>query len=172
MDAVTVGGGLVPFKFQANERVLRVCLALNQSVLADEILVAVEHDGEADPSLERINLVIKLIAGEDKAGFNPNEVERVEPERRQPERLPGLPDCVPNGAAILGVAEDLIAKLSRVAGPRNDHWDPVVVANPAYEETEPLQILKWRLGLGRPNDLLQNVATGRALNGNVVQLVG
>ena len=167
-----MGGGLVPFKFQANERVLRVCLALNQSVLTDEILIAVEHDGKADPGLERINLVVEFIAGEDEAGFNPNEVERVEPERRQPERLPGLPDCVPNGAAILGVAEDLIAKLSRVAGPRNDHWDPVVVANPAYEETEPLQILKWRLSFRRPDDLLQDVAASWALNGNVVQLVG
>ena len=49
--------------------------------LADEVLVVVQRDGEPDPRLERIDLVVELVAGEDQPGLDPQHVERLEPER-------------------------------------------------------------------------------------------
>ena len=49
-------------------------LALDQRVTADEVLIAERH-GEPDARLERVDLVVELVAGEDQAGLDPETIE-------------------------------------------------------------------------------------------------
>ena len=48
---------------------------------AHEVVVRVQIDGEADPGLEGIDLVVELVSGEDEAGLDAEDVERLEAER-------------------------------------------------------------------------------------------
>ena len=167
-----MAGGLVAREVQADQRALRVRLALDERVLADEVLVDVECHGEADAGLERVDLVVELVAGEDQARLDAEHVKRVEPERDQALRRARRHHRVPHGLAVVGVAEDLVAELAAVAGARDDERDAVVGADPADEEAEPLELLELRLGRGRPDELLQDLAAQRPLDRDVVQLVG
>src|ERR1035441_5518611 len=67
---------------------------------------------------------------------------------------------------------DLIAQLAGVAGSRDDDRNAVVGADPADEEAKPLQLRQARLGGRGPDELGQRCAALRALDGEVVQLVG
>ena len=128
-------------------------------------------DREADPGLERVDLVVELVAREDQAGLDAQHVERVEAERDQALRRARRHDRVPDRLAVVGVAEDLVAELAAVAGARDDDRDAVVGPDPADEEAEPLELLELRLGRRRPDELLEDLAAQRALDGDVVQLV-
>ena len=79
-------------------------LPLLERRAADEVLVRLEVDREADAGLERVDLVVELVAGEDQPGLDPEDVERLEPER---------------GQAVLGSPASQIA--SHTAGP-SDGW--------------------------------------------------
>ena len=83
-----------------------------------------------------------------------------------------LPDRVPHRGAVVGMAEDLVAELAGVAGARHHHRRPVVVADAADQEAEPLELLERGLGGRRPDQLLHDLAALGALDGEVVQLVG
>ena len=78
VDLVAVAGGLVALELQPDEPALRVLLALEQRLAADEVLVAGQRDGEADAGLERVDLIVELVAGEDQPGLDPQDVERLE----------------------------------------------------------------------------------------------
>src|SRR3954453_6212574 len=172
VHAVAVARGLGAGELEPDERALRGGLALDERLLADEVLVDVECHREADAGLERVDLVVELVAGEDEARLDAQHVERVEPERHDPVRRAGLHDRVPDGGPVVGVAPDLVAELAAVARARDDERDPVVAADPADEEAEPLELLELRLRRRGPDDLLEDVAAARALDGDVVQLVG
>src|SRR3954469_24466159 len=62
VDAVAVPGGLVARELEAHQPALRVLAALDERLLADEVLGRVERDGEADAGLERVDLVVELVA--------------------------------------------------------------------------------------------------------------
>ena len=87
VDAVAVAGDLVALQLETDEHALRVRPAPGERLLADEVVVLVGRDDETDPGLERVDLVVELDAREDEPGLDPEDVERVEPEREQPERL-------------------------------------------------------------------------------------
>ena len=70
------------------------------------------------------------------------------------------------------MAEDLVAELAGVAGPRDDDRDPVMGPDPSDQEAEPLELLEARLGRRRPHDLLQRVTARGPLEGHVVELIG
>ena len=91
VHAVAVAGGLVALELEADERALRMRLALDQRVLAEEVVLGVELDREADARLERVDLVVELVAGEDQPRLDPQHVERVEPERLEAVRRARLP---------------------------------------------------------------------------------
>src|SRR6185312_5160019 len=118
-DGVAVAGGLVALKFEAHEPSLRVFIALEQRLAADEVLLVRERDREADPGLERIDLIGELVAGEDQARLDPQHVERLEPERLDPARLAGCVYGVPHRRSVTRVAEHLVAELTRVPGARD-----------------------------------------------------
>ena len=61
-------------------------------------------DREADARLERVDLVVELVAGEDQPRLDAQDVERLEAERRQ---------------AVVGARLDQIA--SQTAGP-SEGW--------------------------------------------------
>src|SRR5687768_13241036 len=93
--------------------------ALFERPAADEILVATQVDGEPDACLERVDLVVVLVAGGDEAGLDAHHVECVEAERSEAEVAARLPHGVPHRRAVARVAEDLIAELAGVSGARN-----------------------------------------------------
>ena len=172
MHAVAVRGRLVALELEPDELALRVRLARDQRLLAEEVAVGVERDREADPGLERVDLVVELVAGEDQPRLDPHHVERVEAERLEPVRRAGRHDRVPHRRGVGRVAEDLVAELAAVARARDDDRDAAEVADPPDEEAEPLELLQLRLVRGRPDDLLEDLAARRPLDGDVVQLVG
>ncbi len=173
VHAIAVAGDLVAGELEADERALRVRLALDQRLLADEVVaVLVQRDGEPDAGLERVDLVVELIVGEDQRRLDPQHVERREAEGFQPVAGSGLPDRVPDGGSVIWMAPDLEAELAGVARAGHDDRDPVVVADPADQEAEPAQVLERRLGRRRPDDLPQDLAAARALDREVVELVG
>ena len=75
------------------------CRALDQRLLADEVVLGVELDREADARLERVDLVVELVAGEDQPGLDADHVERLEPERLEPVRLRRPPRSRPRPPA-------------------------------------------------------------------------
>ena len=96
-------GRLVPLELEPDEHALRMRLPLPERVAADEVLVRVEIDGEADAGLEGVDLVVELVAGEDQPGLDAQDVERLEPER---------------GQAVLGTGSQIA---SQTAGP-SEGW--------------------------------------------------
>ena len=84
VDAVAVAGGLVPFQLEADQHPLRMLAPVRQRFLADEVVLLVGRHRESDPGLERVDLVVELVAGEDQARFDPDHVERLQPERVSP----------------------------------------------------------------------------------------
>src|SRR3954447_15063839 len=172
VDAVAVAGGLVAGELEAHEPALRVLAALDQRLLADEVLRRVEREGEADAGLERVDLVVELVAGEDQPRLDAEHVERVEAERHEPVRRARLHDRVPHGRPVARRSPPLVPRRAAVAGRADDDRDAVVAADPPDEEAEPLELLELRLGRRRPDDLLEDVAAARPLDGHVVQLVG
>ena len=150
----------------------RAVLAADEGVAADELLVALERDGEADAGLERIDLVVELVVGEDQAGLDAQHVERLEAERRQAARRALPPDRVPDAERVLGMAEDLVAELAGIAGARHDDRRPVEVADAPDREVEPGELGEARLRRRRPDHLLEDGAALWPLHRDVVQLVG
>ena len=124
-DLVAVPGRLVALELEPDEPALGMRGALDERVLADEVVLAVELDREADAGLERVDLVVELVAGEDQACLDADHVERLEAQRREAVRLTGLPDRVPDRGPVVGVAEDLVAELAGVARARDHDRDAV-----------------------------------------------
>jgi hypothetical protein len=69
-----VPGRLVALELEAHELPLWVGGALGQRLLADEVVLGVELDREADPGLEGVDLVVELVAGEDQPRLDPDHV--------------------------------------------------------------------------------------------------
>ena len=163
----------LPVELEPDERPLRVRLALLERLAADEVVVRSEIDREADARLERVDLVVELVAGEDQPRLDAQDVERLEPERCQAVLLRPPPRSRPRPPGPSdGMAPDLVAELTRVAGARDDDRDPVVRPDAPDREAEPLEVLERRLRRRRPDDLLQELAALRPLDGDVVELVG
>src|SRR5215213_7445836 len=95
VDEVPVTGDLVALELQSDEHALRMRPALLERRPADEVLVRrLERDREPDARLERVDLVVELVAGEDEPALDAHDVERLEPERRDPVRRARLEDRV------------------------------------------------------------------------------
>ena len=84
---------------------------LYERLLPDEVVLLVRRDGEPDPRLERVDLVVELVAREDEPRLDPEHVERIEPQRREAVRLTGCQHRVPQRAGVLRVTEELVAEL-------------------------------------------------------------
>ena len=85
VDLVAVAGGLVAFELEPDERALRVRVPLlERGASRRSRRPSCEIDGEADPGLEGIDLVVELVPGEDEPRLDAQHVERLEAERRQP----------------------------------------------------------------------------------------
>ena len=134
--------GLVAFQLEPHERPLRVRLASLERLAADEVVVRPQVDREPDPRLERVNLVVELVAGEDQARLDAEDVERLEAERRETVLLARLPDRVPDRRAVRRVAPDLVPELARVARARDHDRDPVERPDPPDGEPEPAEVLE------------------------------
>ena len=147
-------------------------LARLERLATDEVVVRSQVDREPDPRLERVDLVVELVAGEDQARLDAEDVERLEAERRQAVLLARLPDRVPDRRAVGRVAPDLVAELARVARARDHDRDPVERPDTPDREPEPADVLERRLRRRRPHDLLQQLAACRPLDREVVELVG
>ncbi len=126
-------------------------LRSSSAAAADEVLLVVERHREADAGLERVDLVVELVAREDQPGLDAQHVERLEPERLEPVRLARGPDRVPHRGPVGRMAEDLVAELAGVAGARDHDRDAVVAADPADQEAEPLELVERRLSRRRPD---------------------
>ena len=85
--------------------------------------------------------------------------------------MAGVPNGVPDGGRVLGMAEYFVAKLTRKASPRDDERNAVKINDPGNGEAEPLELVDCRLCRRRPDHLLKDVPACRALDGNVVKLV-
>ena len=104
VDLVAVARGLVPRELEPDQDPLRMRLPLLERRPADEVVVRPQIDGEADSRLEGVDLVVELVAGEDQARLDAQDVERLEAERRE---------------AVLSAPASQIA--SHTAGP-SDGW--------------------------------------------------
>ena len=65
-----------------------------------------------------------------------------------------------------------VSQLSGKAGSRYQYGCTAIVAEPAYCESEPLQLLDWGLVWWGPDDLLQNATCRGPLYGKIVKLIG
>ena len=72
---------------------------------------------------------------------------------------------------VLRMAEELVAELARIAGARGDQRQSLRAAETADREAEPLELGERRLRGRRPDDLRQDLARGRPLDGDVVEVV-
>ena len=129
-------------------------------------------DREADARLERVDLVVELVAREHEARLDPQHVERLQPERRQPVRLARRHHRVPQLGRILRMTEELVPELARVPGARGDQRQALRPTEPRDREPEPLQLGERRLRRRGPDERREQLAALRALDGDVVQLVG
>src|SRR5207248_8333890 len=137
-----------------------------QRGLAGEVvLLGLQRDGEPDAGLERVDLVTELVAGEDQAGFDPQDVQGIEAEGGQPVRRARLPDHVPERGRVGGVTPELVAELAGVAGPGDDQRQAFGSADPPDRELEPAEAAELRLGWRRPYQLPEQVTRLRALDG-------
>src|SRR5262245_61845560 len=123
VDAVAVARGLVAFELQPDQHPLRMLAPLGERVATAEVVALVGGYREADSRLERVDLVVELVTGEDQTGLDAEHVERLQPEWRQPVRLAGFEHRIPQRGRVLGMAEELVAELTRVAGAGDDQRD-------------------------------------------------
>src|SRR6516162_6044687 len=172
MDAVPLPRRLIAVQLQAHELIAGMLLAAQHRLAADELLIPLERNGEADAGLEGIGLVAELIAREDEPGLDPQHVEGFQAERHQSMWLARFEDRIPDGGGILGMAEDLVAELTRIAGARDDDGSAVMVADPPDGEVEPLDLRQARPRGRRPDDSLQQIAAPGSLDGDIAELVG
>src|SRR4029078_5733450 len=126
---------------------LRGGLAPQQGVPAAEVvLLGLQRDREPDAGLERVDLVAELVAGEDQAGFDPQDVQGIEAEGGQPVRRARLPDHIPERGRGAGVAPELVAELAGVTGPGDDQRQALGSPDPPYREPEPAETAEPQLG--------------------------
>ena len=92
----------MPVELEPDEHALRVRLPLLERRAPDEVVVRPQVDREPDARLERVDLIVELVAGEDQPRLDAEDVERLEPERRQAVLLAGRPDRVPHRRAVGG----------------------------------------------------------------------
>ena len=71
VHAVAVPAGLVSLQLEPDQHALRMRPAFGESFAPDEVVLLVGRDREADPGLERIGLIVELVAGEDQPGLDP-----------------------------------------------------------------------------------------------------
>src|SRR5262245_53467565 len=109
MDAVAMSDAFIGIDLEADEPAARVSLAPLERRFADEVVaLRGERDGEVDAGFERVGLVGELITRKDEPRLDPQDVERLEPERLDAVFEAGIPDRVENRERILGMAEDLV----------------------------------------------------------------
>ena len=166
-----MAAGLVPFELEPDEHALRMRAPLSQRFAPDKVVLLVGRHREADPGLERIRLVVELVAGEDEARLDPQHVERLQPERHEPRRPARFQHRIPHSGGILRMTEQLVAELAGVPRARRDQRNPLRPAEPRDREAEPFQLCERRLRRRRPDDLRQDVARRRPLHRDVVQVV-
>src|SRR5262249_2226264 len=166
--AITVPERVAVVDLEADEDLRRVHPPPRERRLAHEVVALRPRDHEADPGLEGILFALVLVALEDEAGFYPQRVEGIEPERTDSEWLARFEHGVPDHGAVIGTTPQLIAELARVPGTRQQHRGPVRAAQVALREPEPGQVgdlRTTRRWLDEPGD---EVAAPRTLNGDVV----
>src|SRR5439155_409482 len=66
-EAVPVPGSLVALELEPDEYALRMLLAFLERGAADEVVLGLQVDDERDARLERVDLVVELVAREDEA---------------------------------------------------------------------------------------------------------
>src|SRR5438552_3579770 len=173
MNAIAVAYRLIGIDIESDELVARMFFPFDQRRLADEIIaLRLERHGEADAGFERIGLIGEFIIGEDQSGLDAQHVERFKTQRRQATFPSCLPHGIEHGNRILGVAENLITELARIAGARHDDRHALEAVNAPNREAEPFELAHRRLRRRGPYDLLEQIARLRALHGDIVQLVG
>src|SRR5437762_3527673 len=102
--AGAVRSGRGPLELETDQDPLRGGLAPQQRVpTAEVVLLGLQRDGEPDAGLERVDLVAELVAGEDQAGFDPQDVQGIEAEGGQPVWRARLPGHVPERRLVAGV---------------------------------------------------------------------
>ena len=171
MDAIALPRRLIAVELEADELIAGMLLAAEHRLAADELLITLESDGEADARLEGIDLVGELIAGEDEPRLDPQHIQGLEAQRHDALGLARLEDRIPDGGRVLGMAEDLVAQLAGIAGARDHDGDPVVIADPPDGEMEPLDLGQARPGRRRPDDALQHLAALGPLHRDIAELV-
>jgi hypothetical protein len=63
-----VAGGLVALELEPDEPALGMRRAVDERVLADEVVLAVELDREPDAGFEGVDLVVELVSGVERKG--------------------------------------------------------------------------------------------------------
>ncbi len=145
--------------------------ARSSAAATDEVFVAPKVHGEPDARFERVDLVVVLVAHRDQPGFDPQDVERVQAQRRETLIATRFPDRLPHGDGIAWMAEDLVAQLARVARARHHDRHALRLADPTHQEPEPPEFVDRRLGRGRPDEPSEDLPAVRPLDRDVVQLV-
>src|SRR5829696_5301886 len=99
LDRMVVARDAPPLHLEADELLSQpLLLLLFQSVLADELLLLVQVDGEADAGLERRRLGVELVAVEAHPGLEPQGVARPQARRRRA----GLKELAPDARCVAG----------------------------------------------------------------------
>src|SRR5262249_15801050 len=171
MNAIALARDLVAVELEPDQPVARMLLAPQDSLAADELLIALERHGEADAGLEGIGLIAELSTGEDEPRLDPEHVQRLQPQGHEPHGRTRLEDRVPDSDRVLGMAEDLVAELTRIARARDDDREAVVIADSPDGEVEPLDLGQAGPRRRRPHDPLQQFAALGTLDRDVAQLI-
>ena len=119
-----------PFELQPDSVALRVRCRSSSAVRPTKSSSVFQIDGEADPGLERVDLVVDLVSGEDQAATRCAGCRALR-ARAASGRAPRRPTrSRPRSPARHdGMAPDLVAELP--CSPTRDHdWNPVARPDP------------------------------------------
>ena len=111
-------GWFVALEFETHEHPVRMFLAATERLLAYEgLFLGLKVNREANTRLERIGLVIELVAGKDQPRFDAQNIEGFQTQRDHPQRMSGVPNCVPHREGVLRVTPHLVTQFAGVTSP-------------------------------------------------------
>ena len=94
------------------------------------------------------------------------------PNGRQAHRLADLPDRVKDLDRVAWMAEHLVSQFAGIARTAQHHGLALHIAQTGHGKTEHAQFFDGRHGGGSIENLFQDIAAQRTLDGDVVQLIG
>ena len=173
MQAIAVAHIGCGIHLDPHELARGVVFAADQRIAADEVIgLGFKRHGKANASFKRVGFIGEIVAGKDQTGFDAHHIQAKQAHGANAQISTCGHHRIINRNGVLGVAEDFIAQLARVARARHHQRRAVKAVQTRDRVAEPSQLFHRGLGRRCPDDALHNLAAVGALHRQIVQLVG